>query len=294
MGDETRVELFISLRGSAAETSVRAQALENAGWDGVGVGDHRAGARHMWAALGAAAASTSRVKLLSSFANNLLRHPVDFARGAITVNALASGRFEAGLGAGWQAEEMRFIGDALPSPRERIDRLREAVEIVGTLFRESSCQHRGSYYTVDVPEFAWEGPPPPLVAAVGGPRACRLIAPLVDRVEVMFGPAVATGDLEPALFAQLTEEALESRVAAAREASSNVLIGVGVFVAAGVGPQIDGLRASGGTGLQGALIGEAESVADAVRSLANLSIDRVTLIPMTPDTAEHLGPVLLP
>lgn len=247
----------------------------------------------MWATLGAAAVATSRVTLLSGFANNLSRHPVDFARGAATVNVLAVGRFEAGLGAGWHSDELRAIGDTLPSPRERVDRLREAVEIVSALFREQACQHNGKHYRVAIEQFPLEGDPPMLVAALGGPRSCRLIAPLVDRVEVMFGPAVAGGSLDLSLFAQLTLDELRSRVETVREASPGVLVGLGVFAAAGSDPQVERLRAIAGTGLQRDLIGEAHSVAAAISGLEMLGVDRVNVVPMTPSTPEALAQFLL-
>lgn len=162
---------FIGLGGSAVATVERARALEAAGWDGIAIGDHRTSTRHMWATLGAVAAATSRVTLLSAFANNLFRHPGDFARGAVTVHAIATGRFEGGLGAGWLADDHSVIGEVLPSPRERVDRLREAVEIVAGLFRQRSCHHRGVHYRGSARAAEDFARPTPCATLAAGPRS---------------------------------------------------------------------------------------------------------------------------
>src|SRR4029077_14534364 len=125
------------------EPATWARAREAEGWHGLAVADHlwdRGRAYpHLWVALGAMAAATSRVMLTSSFANNLLRSPVEFAQAAMTVQHAAGGRFEAGLGAGWARAEIEQIGHRYPPPAERISRYIEAIKVAGELLRTRRC-----------------------------------------------------------------------------------------------------------------------------------------------------------
>src|SRR5207244_595218 len=65
------------------------------GWDGLMVCDHLwdpGGPRpHLWTLLGALAASTTRVSLGTGFANNLFRHPVEFAQASLTMQRISGG-----------------------------------------------------------------------------------------------------------------------------------------------------------------------------------------------------------
>ena len=161
--------------GIAPATWARAREAE--GWHGVAVADHlwhrERAYPHVWVSLGAMAAATTRVMLTSSFANNLIRSPVEFAQAAMTVQQASDGRFEAGLGAGWVRAEIEQIGHRYPPPPERISRYIEAITIAGELLRTRHCTYHGEYYGVDVDILGPDVAPPPLVASVGGPRSIR-------------------------------------------------------------------------------------------------------------------------
>src|SRR3954471_5293712 len=89
---------------------------EAEGWDGLGMYDHwylstvGRGLFHPFAVLGNVAGLTSRLRLTTTFANNLARSPVEFAQAALTLQYLSAGRFDAGLGAGWSAQELEGAG----------------------------------------------------------------------------------------------------------------------------------------------------------------------------------------
>src|SRR4051794_1120573 len=83
--------------------SAWAQARERDGWDGICVSDHlfvgmAAAFPHLWVKATELACATARIRLMSSFANNLFRSPVEFAHAALTLQQVSGGRFEAGLG----------------------------------------------------------------------------------------------------------------------------------------------------------------------------------------------------
>ncbi len=62
------------------------------------------------AALMAAAAATTRLRVGSYVLANDYRHPLVLAREAATLDLLSGGRFELGLGAGWSVADYRMLG----------------------------------------------------------------------------------------------------------------------------------------------------------------------------------------
>src|SRR5690606_6872812 len=98
--------------GSWPDLVQRAREAEAIGFDFVWLDDHaahparpRAPWSEVWTALAGLAAATTRVRLGPLVANVILRHPVLLARQARTVEQIAGGRLEVGLGAGYAASD---------------------------------------------------------------------------------------------------------------------------------------------------------------------------------------------
>ena len=162
-----------------------AKEMEIVGWHGVCASDHFWVTDHLYPHVFVAATqmacSTQRVKITSSFCNNLFRSPVEFAQGALSIQQAAQGRFEAGLGAGWAEAEMNAIGILYPKPAERMSRYIEAMKIAGEIIRTNQCQFSGDHYQINISGDNYVGPrltnPPALVGSAGGPRGIREITP---------------------------------------------------------------------------------------------------------------------
>jgi len=274
-----------------------ARAREAEGWSGVAVPDHLhsggPGDLHPFATLGAMAASTSTIQLGTAYANNLIRSPVEFAQASLTLQALSHGRFEAGLGAGWQQGEIRGIGMTFPNPTERARRLREAIEIVAGLFR-GPVEHSGVHYRVDLKAAGPRvGERPRLAAALGGPWTMAHIGPLVDHIEVVtFGAAVREGQVDFAMVGQMTETDLREMIDLARRANPSATIGLSVWAAVGESEVADFLDQVTAGGVFDGVAGTASRVAETFNRLAELPIDRITVVPPLPGTIEALGPLL--
>jgi alkanesulfonate monooxygenase SsuD/methylene tetrahydromethanopterin reductase-like flavin-dependent oxidoreductase (luciferase family) len=272
-----------------------AQRREAEGWHVLGCADHLWSASrpfpHVWVTLGAFAAATSK-PLTSSFANNLLRSPVEFAAAALQMQHVSGGRFEAGLGAGWSRDEIVGIGEHYPSPGERVDRYLEAIEIVRRLFAEQHCTFDGEYHHVEVPRL---GPlpadgPPPLVASLGGRRSIREIAPLVDRVELkMISPATKNGALDVGVAATIPRRHVADLVAQVREVNPTAPLGVFVLCSAGDDPVTRSMQAALGDSFIGSFYGPPSQVADSMLSLAELGIERIQVSPFTESSFEALA-----
>jgi len=137
-----------------------------------------------WTLLAGIAARTSRIRLGVLVTSNTFRHPALLLKEAVTVDHISGGRLILGLGSGWNVDEHRRYGIPLPEPRERVDRLAEAVELIDRLQRDDRTTFEGRYYTtVDAPL----DPPPvqrpriPLLIAAHRPRMLRLAARFADQ-----------------------------------------------------------------------------------------------------------------
>ena len=80
----------------------------------------------VWVSLAAMASATKRVTLAPSFVNNLFRSPFEFAQASASMQRLAGGRYEAGLGAGWTEGEMIATDQLYPDGPTRARKYREA------------------------------------------------------------------------------------------------------------------------------------------------------------------------
>ncbi|HTG48527.1 MAG TPA: LLM class flavin-dependent oxidoreductase [Actinomycetota bacterium] len=174
----------------AARWAIRAEEL---GFDSVWISDHlfysfsRYGgdptpiaALEPLSTLAGIAARTDRVRLGALVLCAAFRHPAVVAKAATTIDAIAGGRMELGLGAGWLAEEFGAFGYRFGEVGDRFRGLEEALRIIGGLIDgEGPRTIAGATWSV-------EGAPlsprpiqdrlPVWVGGKGGPRLLRLAA----------------------------------------------------------------------------------------------------------------------
>jgi alkanesulfonate monooxygenase SsuD/methylene tetrahydromethanopterin reductase-like flavin-dependent oxidoreductase (luciferase family) len=147
-----------------------------------------------WATLAALAARPSRLRLGTLVSDVALRHPALLAKQAATVDCISGGRLDLGLGPGYFEREFTWLGIPFLTPGGRIDRLREAVEVIDGLLRDRLRSYHGTYYHLEEAPLApapVQRPRPPLVIAANGTRALQVVAAYAD-VWVSFGPEGAT------------------------------------------------------------------------------------------------------
>ncbi|MBB2942790.1 alkanesulfonate monooxygenase SsuD/methylene tetrahydromethanopterin reductase-like flavin-dependent oxidoreductase (luciferase family) [Actinoplanes lutulentus] len=133
--------------------------------------------------LTAAAAVTERIRLGTYVASPNFRHPVHFARESTAIDDISGGRLILGLGAGGIGFDSAVLGRPELTPRERVDRFAEFLELFDTILRNPSTTWSGSYYdAVDARSTPGpvQQPRPPFVVAANGPRALRLAAKYGD------------------------------------------------------------------------------------------------------------------
>lgn len=276
-----------------------ARAREAEGWQVLGCADHLWSGRrpfpHVWVTLATMAAATTTARLATSFANNLLRTPVEFAQASLQLQAVSGGRFEAGLGAAWTRDEIEGAGLRYPGTGERAERYGEAMTVVRRLFDDGACTFTGRHYSIDVPRL---GPrpsmgPPPLVASLGGPRTIRLVAPIVDRIELkLISAATRDGALELPKLAEIPEQHLHDLVGLVRAQNPTAPLGVFILCSVGDDDMTRHVSALLGDTFLGRFFGEPAKVADAFRSLAAAGVERVQVSPLTDASFELLAPEL--
>jgi len=98
-----------------------------------------------WTMLAALAQATSRIRLGCQVTGMVYRHPAVLANMAATVDIIAGGRLELGLGAGWNQMECDAYGIDLPPLRERFDRFDEGVEAIVSLLSNTLTTLDGRY-----------------------------------------------------------------------------------------------------------------------------------------------------
>jgi F420-dependent oxidoreductase-like protein len=98
-----------------------------------------------WTMLAALAQATRRIRIGCQVTGMIYRHPAVLANMAATVDIIADGRLELGLGAGWNQYECDAYGIELPLLRERFDRFDEGVEAIVRLLSQPTTTLDGRF-----------------------------------------------------------------------------------------------------------------------------------------------------
>jgi F420-dependent oxidoreductase-like protein len=171
-----------------------ATTAEDAGFDSVWVMDHfyqigvigprDAAMLEGYSVLAALAARTRAVQLGTMVTGVTYRNPALLAKTVTTLDVVSSGRAILGIGAAWNEDEHRGYGWDFPPPRERLDRLEEAVQVCRAMFTQQRASFAGRHYRVqealNVPRPVRPGGPPILIGGGGERRTLRLVARYAD------------------------------------------------------------------------------------------------------------------
>jgi len=129
-----------------------AKKAEQLGYDSLWVSDHfispdgRPYGLEAWTVLSALASSTYRIRLGTYVLCNQFRHPSLLAKMAATLDNVSGGRLDLGIGAGWLRDEHIAFGFGWDKHSARVERLREAVEIIRKLWTENHVSYEGKYF----------------------------------------------------------------------------------------------------------------------------------------------------
>ncbi|MGH4000691.1 MAG: LLM class F420-dependent oxidoreductase [Pseudonocardiaceae bacterium] len=131
----------------------------------------------LFVALMAAASATSTLRVGSGICLVVERDPIITAKEVASVDHLSGGRFEFGVGAGWNREEMRNHGT---DPRQRMKVFRERIEAMKAIWTQHEASYSGEFVNFEriwsYPKPAQQPYPPILVGGDGPTVLDRVLA----------------------------------------------------------------------------------------------------------------------
>lgn len=181
--------LFLpQMRLSFEQLVTRARAAEAAGFVGMTGMDHVAPPlaqdQPMFEAIVTTAwlaAHTERMRLGSLVLCDSFRLPAVLARQAVSIDHASGGRFELGIGWGSVPDEFTTFGIGSAEPRERVERLRESLEVMRALWTGAVVDYDGRYHQL---KRAQQMPVPvgriPIVIGGTGPKTLALVREFAD------------------------------------------------------------------------------------------------------------------
>lgn len=210
-----------------------AARVEQAGFDGLYVGDHPGSGPAPFVALAAAAAVTERIQLGTCVLNAGMWDPVALASEVATLDVVSEGRAVLGVGAGHTPQEWTASGRPYPSPGARVDRMVELVGATQRLLRGETVSHRGTHFTLVDASLAEPLPvrdPVPLMVGGTGTRVLRFAAQHADVVGVTgLGRTLADGhrhevDWSPSGLARIVDVVRSATEASGRRPQLEALV----------------------------------------------------------------------
>jgi probable F420-dependent oxidoreductase len=135
----------------------------------------------LFVALTAAAEATSRLRIGSGICLVIERDPIVTAKEVASIDQLSGGRFEFGVGAGWNREEMRNHGT---DPRMRMRLMADRIGAMKAIWTQEEASYEGEFVRFER-IWSWpkpaQRPHPPVLVGGNGPT-------VLDRV-LAFGDA---------------------------------------------------------------------------------------------------------
>lgn len=155
-----------------------------------------------WTTLAALAQATSRIRIGCMVNGMHHRHAAVTANMITTLDHISGGRFEFGIGAGWNEMETDAYGLDLGSLNTRSDRLEEGLEVIVSLLTNEVTNHQGTHYQLTdarcEPKCVQAPYVPIVVGGKGRKRTLRTAARFANQWDMTFPDT-------PADWAELNE-----------------------------------------------------------------------------------------
>jgi len=214
------VDIQQSFEGrSWIDTAREAEAL---GYSTIFVPDHFDEGLGPIAALASAAAVTTTINVGSLVLDCDFRHPAVRARELASIDVIAEGRLEVGLGAGWKQLDYDRSGISMDAPGVRVGRMMEHAEVLKGLFGVGPFSFAGTHYTITgldgTPKPHRPGGPPFLIGG-GAPRVLRFAGSIADIVGV--NASIHSGEIDEAAARDALGDRIDQKVAWLRDGAGD-------------------------------------------------------------------------
>jgi alkanesulfonate monooxygenase SsuD/methylene tetrahydromethanopterin reductase-like flavin-dependent oxidoreductase (luciferase family) len=273
-----KLTIGVNLPTSAApgaDPVADAMRAERLGFDFVSSSDHPCGAQptfETWTMLAWVAAATSRIRIATRVLGVPYRPPPMVAKMAETLDRLSGGRLILGLGGGFSDDEFRAFGLRVPSPRDKVDGLEEAIRIIRGLWSERAFTFHGRLFHTEVADVE---PKPehriPIWLGTYGPRALQVTGRLAD------GWIPSQGFAPPEEVTGMRAKVMAAARAAGRDPEE-------ITCAYNVQVRVDERRAERAS----IVSGPPGAVADQLAGFVGLGFGALNLMPSGPDASEQV------
>jgi F420-dependent oxidoreductase-like protein len=266
-----------------------AAAVDANGYKGLYRSDHYTNANppdqdslECWVSLTWLASHTSRIEFGPLVTPVSFRHPTHTARMAAAVDDLSGGRLTLGIGAGWQEREHHNYGWDLLSPKYRISRLEEGLEVITQLFHsDNPVDFEGKYFqlheAVLFPRPARPGGPPLLVGGNGITRTLPLVARYARVWNGLLIPPHEFSRLNKKLDEYLTMQGRNPREITRTLMTGCIFGSDHADVESKVNLRTKGLRTTSNLLERGMVVGTAEEIITQCQQFAEAGVERIML-----------------
>jgi alkanesulfonate monooxygenase SsuD/methylene tetrahydromethanopterin reductase-like flavin-dependent oxidoreductase (luciferase family) len=241
-------------------------------------------------------AHTTKLRLGTLVSPAGFRHPSELAKLATTADHVSGGRFELGLGAGWNEREHAAYGFPFHDLKTRMQVLDEQLQIIRGNWGPGPFSFDGRHYKLDVLEAQpkpIQKPMPLILGGAAGPLAARLAASYADEYNTGFAgsrePSTSTDPYDAVYTGATVIRDRRDRILAACEAAGRDPIPVSVMTPTIVGMdeadlQARAARTAAYRGLdldlvldnpQGWIVGTIEQAAEQLHVLKEIGVSRV-------------------
>jgi coenzyme F420-dependent glucose-6-phosphate dehydrogenase len=181
----------------------QAVGVEAAGFDALNTSDHfqpwwePGESGHAWVILGSIGQATGQIPIGTGVTAPVFRHnPAVTAQAFATLEEMFPGRAYLGIGSGESLNESP-VGMDWPPVAEQVERMDEALEIIGRLFAGERFDHEGRYFRTKQAYLHSHGERrPPIYVSAFGPRAAGVAARRADGVWTLADPERAPKVIE--------------------------------------------------------------------------------------------------
>ena len=188
MFDTIRWHHDVAVDQTLAEALEQIEFADRQGIQDIWLGEHHF-SRHgilsgIFSFMGAVAASTRNARIGTSIVILPFHNPVQVAEEAATLDIISNGRFNLGVGAGYQSQEFHGMGVDIKQSRELF---KEYLDVVMKCWEEGPTTYKGDYVDIEdiwvIPKPIQEPGPPIYIAVSTSPEsvdyAARIGVPIL-------------------------------------------------------------------------------------------------------------------
>ncbi len=197
-----------------------ARRVESLGYATLALPDHFGDQLGPIAAMTAAAAATTTLRVACHVFDNDYRHPVVLAKELATLDVLSGGRVELGLGAGWLASDYARSGIPHDPAGVRLERMEEGVRVIKGLMADGPFSFQGRHYSISEMEGQpkpVQRPHPPILMGGGGRRMLSIAGREANIVGI--NANLGAGRVGREMAADVTPAAFQRKTGWVREAA---------------------------------------------------------------------------